>query len=359
VGSRVHKTPCLKVPKIYGEKTITLVKELNLLNQELKIQQIEDYLYIPLTSEPLPIDIEKFEKNLPRFEISVCEFLMKARRPLRLVDVLEDKLAPHLLVSLPHAIDFVGNIAILEVPLKLEPYKHTVGEAILTVHKRVHTVLAKSGAVGGIFRIRDYEVVAGAGRTETAHKEHNCIYHVDLKKAFFSPRLSHEHDRVASQVKVGETVVDMFTGVGPFSILIAKRYDTVQVYAIDVNPDAIGFLEKNIAANRVRDKVSPIFGDARKVIREQLPGVADRVIMNLPEKAIEYVDVACEAIKPKGGVIHFYDFTKAPSPLETAKIRLIEAVKKASRNVEKILFVRRVRAIAPYEWQTVVDAEIQ
>jgi tRNA (guanine37-N1)-methyltransferase len=118
-------------------------------------------------------------------------------------------------------------------------------------------------------------------------------------------------------------------------------------------------LKKNIEVNRVRDKVSPIFGDARKVIREQLVGVADRVIMNLPEKAIEYVDVACEAIKPKGGIIHFYDFTKAPNPLETAKIRLIEAVKKTSRNVEKISLMRRVRAIAPYEWQTVVDAEIQ
>jgi tRNA (guanine37-N1)-methyltransferase len=359
VGSRVFKAPCLKVPKTYGETAIILVKELVLFNQELKIQQIGDHLHIPLISKPLPVDIEKFRKNLPKFEVSVCNFSSRTKRPLKLVDILEDKLAPHLFASLPRAIDFVGNIAIIEVPRELEPYRNVLGKAILKVHKRVHTVLAKSGAVGGVFRVRDFEVIAGTGETETVHKEHNCTFYVDLKKAYFSPRLSHEHDRVASQVKEGETVVDMFAGVGPFSILIAKRRDKIQVYAIDVNPDAISFLKKNIELNRVINKVKPILGDARKVIKEQLFGVADRVIMNLPEKAIEYVDVACEAINPEGGVIHFYGFTDAPDPLETGKIRLIEAVKQTNRSVKKVLLTRRVRAIAPYEWQVVVDAEIQ
>ena len=359
MGSRVIKASCLKVPKTYGEKAIILVRKLNLLNQEFKIQQIGDHLQIPLISKPSSIDIEKFRKNLPEFEVSVCKFPMRTRRPLKLVDILEDKLAPHLLASLPHAIDFVGNIAIIEVPQELESYKNILGEAILNVHKRVNTVLAKSGAVEGVFRIRDFEVIAGTGKTETVHKEYNCTYYVDLKKAYFSPRLSHEHDRVASQVKEGETVVDMFAGVGPFSILIAKRRDKVQVYAIDVNPDAIEFLKKNIEVNRVSGKVKSILGDARKVVEEQLVSVADRVIMNLPEKAIEHVDVACKAIKPKGGVIHFYGFTDAPNPLETAKIRLIEAVKQTNRSVKKIPLTRRVKATAPYEWQVVVDAEIQ
>jgi len=353
------KAPCLKVPKTCGETAIILVRELNLLNQELKVEQVGDHLHIPLIREPLPIEIEKITESLPRFEISVRKFSVRTKRPPKLVDILEDKLAPHLLASLPHAIDFVGDIAVIEVPPELEPYKRIVGEAILKAHKRVHTVLAKSGAVGGVFRVREFEVIAGTGKTETVHKEHGCIYYVDLKKAYFSPRLSHEHDRVASQVKEGETVVDMFAGVGPFSILIAKRHDKVRIYAVDVNPDAITFLEKNVKVNRVGEKVKPTLGDARKVTKEQLFGIADRVIMNLPEKAIGYIDAACEAIKPKGGIIHLYHFTNAPDPLETAKVRLIEAVKKTNRSVKKVLLTRRVRETAPYEWQVVVDAEIQ
>jgi len=356
---KMTKSTCLKIPREHGERTIVLTKKLGIFNNDLMIQRTKDCLYIPLVGKPLPIHVKELKKVLPEFEISVYKFPTKVKRPIKIIDALEAKLAPHLLASLPQAVDFVGNIAVIEVPPELKPYKSVLGETILKVHKRVHTVLAKSSAVEGVFRVREFEVIAGTGKTETVHKEHGCTYHVDLRRAYFSPRLSHEHDRVASQVKEGEIVVDMFAGVGPFSILIAKRHDKVRVYAIDVNPDAISFLKKNIEVNRVSDKVEPILGDAREAVEEELLGVADRVIMNLPEKAIEYVDAACKAIKPEGGIIHFYEFMSAPDPLETAKIRLIEAVKQANRSVKKVLLVRRVRETAPYEWQVVVDAEIQ
>jgi tRNA (guanine37-N1)-methyltransferase len=207
--------------------------------------------------------------------------------------------------------------------------------------------------------LRDFEVIAGVEKTATAHREYGCVYHVDVAKAYFSPRLSNEHDRVSSQVKEGEIVVDMFAGVGPFSILIAKKRENVKVYAIDVNPDAVEFLKRNIAVNRVENKVMPVLGDVRQVVRERLIGVADRVIMNLPEKAIEYIDVACKAIKSRGGIMHYYEFTDTPDPLETARVRLTEALSQTNRNVKKILLTRVVRATAPFTWQVVVDAEIQ
>lgn len=353
------KTSCLKIPKAHGEKAIILIRKLGIFNSDLMVQRTEDYLFIPLAGKPLPAHIEEFKKTLPTFEISVHEFPTKVKRPIRIIDLLEDKLPPHLLASLPHAIDFIGDIAIIEIPPELENHRKLLGEAILEANKRVTTVLAKSSAVEGVFRVRKFEVIAGQGKTETVHKEHGSIYHVDVAKTFFSPRLSHEHNRVASQVNEGETVVDMFAGVGAFSILIAKKHENVRAYAIDVNPEAIKYLEKNIVANRVQGKVTPILGDVRKVVKKQLVGVADRVIMNLPEKAVEYVDVACQALKPEGGIMHYYEFAKAPNPLETAKVRLTEAVKKANRNLSKVLFAKTVRATAPFEWQIVVDAKIQ
>jgi tRNA (guanine37-N1)-methyltransferase len=273
--------------------------------------------------------------------------------------MLENKLPPHLIASLPRAIDFVGQIAVVEIPPELERRKEMIGEAIIKVHNQVHTVLAKSGAVEGVYRLRAFEVIAGVRETETIHKEYGCAYHVDLAKAYFSPRLSHEHDRVASKVKEGETIIDMFAGVGPFSVLIAKRHEDVRVYAIDVNPDAIALLKRNLKENWVEQKVTPILGDADQILEESLSGVADRVIMNLPERAIEYVDSACEALKREGGTAHYYDFTNTPNPLETAQVRLIEAVEKTDRSIQKILFARKVRAIAPYSWQVVVDAQIK
>lgn len=355
----MSKSPCLKVHKALGEKAITLVRRLNLLDRELRVKRVGDHLYIPLISEPLPAHIEELGKSLPEFEVSASSFPKRAKRPLKLADLLEDRLPPNLIASLPRAIDFVGEIAIVEIPPELKGHKRLIGEAILATHKQVCTVLAKSGAVGGTYRLREFEVIAGVDKTQTVYRECGCTYHVDLSKVYFSPRLSHEHDRVASQVTEGETVVDMFAGVGPFSILIAKKCRNVQVYAIDVNPDALRYLEKNIAVNGVEKKVVPILGDARPVIEERLTGVADRVIMNLPERALEYVDAACKAIKSEGGIIHYYEFTDEPDPLEAAKNRLIEAVKQTSRNVKKILLARTVRVTAPYTWQVAVDAEVQ
>jgi len=353
------EAPCLRVPKVHGDEAIVLVRKLNLFNRGLKVEQVGDSLYIPLVREPLPIDLEELKKHLPELEASSYLFSERAERPLNVADALEGRLPPHLLASLPKAMDFVGGIAIMELPPELEGYKKIIGEAVLKANKRVRTVLAKSGAVEGVYRVREFEVIAGVGKTETIHKEHGCVYHVDLAKAYFSPRLSHEHDRVASQVQSGETIVDMFAGVGPFSILIAKKHKDVKVFAIDINPDAAHYLKKNISANHVQEKVTPILGDARQVVDEKLVRVADRVIMNLPEKAIEYVDVACKAVKLDGGIIHYYEFTSHSNPIETAKVRLIEAVKQNHRSVKRISLARIVRATAPFTWQVVVDAEIR
>lgn len=355
----MSEASCIKVPKILGEKAIVLARGLNLFNRDLKVHQVGDYLYIPLITEPQTSHVKEFERSLQKFEVTVHSFPKQVRRPLKLVDLLEDKLPPHLLASLPHAIDFVGDIAVIEIPPELQNYEKIVGKAILGAHKQVQTVLRKAGAVEGVCRLREFEVIAGLGKTETVHREYGCVYHVDLAKAYFSPRLSHEHNRVGSQVRECETVIDMFAGVGPFSVLIAKKLENVQVYSVDVNPEAIRFLKRNISANSVEKKVTPIFGDVRQFVRKGLIGVADRVIMNLPEKAIEYVDVASGAIKPDGGIIHYYGFASAPKPLETAKIRLTEAIKQTNRYLRKILLTRIVRAIAPYAWQVVVDAEIQ
>jgi tRNA (guanine37-N1)-methyltransferase len=312
-----------------------------------------------LIKKPPPADVEELEKRLPEFEISTHKFPERATRPHNLLDMLENKLPPHLMASLPRAIDFVGEIAVIEIPPELERHKAMIGDAVMRLNKQVHTVLAKSGAVEGVYRLREFQVIAGVKETETIHKEYGCAYHVDLTKAYFSPRLSHEHDRVASQVKEGETIIDMFAGVGPFSVLIAKRHENVRVYAIDVNPKAIDLLKRNLNENRVEQKVTPILGDADQIITERLSAVADRVIMNLPERAIEYVDSACETLKHEGGIVHYYDFTDTPNPLETARVRLIEAVEKTGRSIREILLARKVRAIAPYAWQVVVDAEIR
>lgn len=350
---------CLIVPKIHAEKAVILANKLQIINKELNIQRNQNVIYIPLTHTPLADQLNILREQIPSFKISEYTFTEKKKAIKTIFELLEDKLPPHLLASLPRAIDFIGDISILEIPPELEAYKSVIGEAVLKAHRNVRTVLAKTGAVTGTYRLREFTLIAGEPRTETIHKEFGCQYHVDIAKAYFSPRLSYEHNRIASLVKDGETLIDLFAGVGPFSVLIAKTHENVKVYAIDVNPYAIMFLKKNIKLNRVENKVYPILGDAKEVVEKNLSGLADRVIMNLPEKAIEFVDAACKALKPAGGIVYFYGFVNLSKSLEDMKHDFTEAVEKTGRKVKAISSSRLVRATAPHEWQAVIDAEIR
>jgi len=354
------RSMCVRVTKIHGEIAIILANKLKIVDRELEIQRDEDFVYIPFVRHPSESELEAFKKQVPDCEFSTYVFSEKKKKQVKkFVEFLEGKFPPHLSASLPRSIDFVGDIAIIEVPPELDAHKCIIGEAVLKAHKNVRTVLAKAGAVSGAYRLREFSIIAGEPKTETVHKEYGCKYFLDLAKAYFSPRLSYEHNRVASLVKEGETVVDLFAGVGPFSILIAKTRENVKVHAVDVNPNAVEFLKKNVRLNRVERKICPIMGDAKRIVKQRLSGVANRVVMNLPEKAVEFVDSACEAIKPTGGIVHLYSFVNASVSLENVTRQFIDAVKESGRGVEKILFSRFVRATAPYEWQAVIDAKIR
>jgi tRNA (guanine37-N1)-methyltransferase len=298
------------------------------------------------------------KSRLGNFELLYTEVEPRSRRSKSILEELEGKLSPSQLASLPHSYDIVGDIAVLEIPPELSDQQFLVGEAVLHVHKNIKVVLAKAGKIDGVTRVRRFTHLAGENRTTTLHRENDCVFQVDLAAVYFSPRLVTEHSRVARQVLPGEVVVDLFAGVGPFSILIAKRVDA-RVYAIDINEAAVELLKQNIHLNKVDNRVFPILGDTRKVVEEKLSPQADRVIMNLPGEAENFIDVACHAIKPEGGTIHYYQFSSSPDITEEAVDALVRGVEANSRRVVKILKRRRVRPSAPREWQVVVDAQIQ
>ena len=348
----------IKVKKIYGEKALVLVNKLRINNRELEIRRNANNIYVPLIRQPNENELSTMKAQLPDFELATNVFTKKKQQKKTLDQILENQLPPHLLASLPRALDIIGDMAVIEIPSELKSHKSLIGETILMTHKKVRTVLAKIGAVSGTYRLREFEIIAGEHKTNTVHREYGCQFYVDVAKAYFSPRLSHEHNRVASLVKKGETVVDLFAGVGPFSVLIAKNNVGAKVYAVDINPEAISYLKKNIRLNRVENRVIPILGNVREVIEERLLGVADRVIMNLPEKAMKFIDIACESVKSSGGVVHYYTFIRLPDSLESAQLRFSEAVEKAGKKVDAFLSARNIRATAPYECQVVLDAKI-
>jgi tRNA (guanine37-N1)-methyltransferase len=353
------KAICIKVPKRQGEKALAALKKLKIIDSQLEIQRNTKSLFIPLLSQPSEKTLKNLRKQAVDFNISTHLFQKRKKPQLSLINALQNKLPPHLLASLPHSMDFIGDIAIIEIPSELKPYRNSIGKAVLKTKPNLRTVVAKASAVSGTYRLRKFSVIAGEHKTETVHREHGCQYYLDISKAYFSPRLSYEHKRVSSAVHEHEAVVDLFAGVGPFAIQIAKTHENVKVYAIDMNPHAVEYLKRNVRLNRAMGKVHPILGNARQIVKERLRGVAHRVIMNLPEKALDFVDVACQALKPKGGTVHFYSFITESCSLNDLKASFSEAVQTCGREGADIRFSRIVRETAPHESQVVLDVEIK
>jgi len=340
-----------------GEAALKLLKKLKLNHPQLRIRRDGEHLLIPVRDTISKNVMETVRREVSFSEETECEVEVKPRRRTA-AEILGETLPPNLWVFIPKSLDIVGHVAVLELPTELQGYKHVIGKAVLEAHKNVKTVLAKSGSIEGTYRLRLYELIGGDGRTETLHRENGCSFLLDVSKVYFSPRLAFEHRRVSEQCHEGETVLDMFAGVGPFSIQIAKKHGNVKVYSSDANPDAFAYLRRNVASNRVGDKVFPAEGDAKEVVGSLLKGEVDRVIMNLPEHSTEYVGTACDALKPQGGWIHFYKFAEEPNPESKALESLEKAVVKAGREVDEVAHTRLVKQTAPRVWLVAVDCKI-
>jgi len=204
---------------------------------------------------------------------------------------------------LPRAFDVVGDICIIKLPEEFLPIRKSVGSAILKTYKHMRVVCI-DGGVTGDQRVRDLEIIAGERRTETEHRENGCRYRLDVAQVYFSPRLSGERALIASLTGRGESVWDMFCGVGPFSIPIAKA--AREVCASDINENAIRYLRENMKLNRVKN-IDPFCGDARDAFRDKK---FDRVVMNLPHCSLDFLDCALE--RCGGGTIHLYRICRDP-----------------------------------------------
>ncbi len=257
--------------------------------------------------------------------------------------------------ELKSSLEIIGNIAILKLPEKLDSKKEVISKAILELNKNVKTVLKQSTPVNGEFRTRNFEWIAGEKQTETVYKEHGCMFKLDVSKVYFSPRLQFERLRIAQLVKPGETIINMFAGVGSFSIILAKKSKPLKVYSIDLNPTAIQYLKENVRLNKVENIVIPMFGDAKELIKSQLVGVADRVLMPLPAKAYEYLPDAIKSLKNRSGWIHYYDFIYTTKD-EDPKQKVVEKVSSRLDDVDfSIQNSRIVRSVGPNWYQVVLD----
>jgi tRNA (guanine37-N1)-methyltransferase len=321
--------PCVRVPVAEGEATRQRLADADLVDDGYDITVEEGTLYVPVTDpSAVPDTFEVVEFDAPVREgqtmpVDRLEFEPSYERLGDLVIIDEDDA------------DLASRIA----------------DAIVTSDLPVEGVLNRASKIKGTERVRDWEVLAG-DTTEVLHREYGCAFELDLAEVYFSPRLATERHRVVEQVEADERAFDMFAGVGPFVVPFAKRGATC--VGTDINEAAIEYLRRNAERNDVAERVTATCGDVREVAADYA-GWADRIVMNLPHSADDFLDTAVE-LAGDDCVVHYYDIQPDSDPFGPGE-RAIRAVAEPAYDVT-VETRRTVRSYAPGEHNVVIDARL-
>jgi tRNA (guanine37-N1)-methyltransferase len=315
--------PCVRVVREAGEETRRDLDERDILDHDREIVVEDGHIYLPVIDP----DVGGYE-------------VVDRETPVR-----HTQTTPTDLLGYDPSYERVGDVVVVDEDDPDEARR--VARAVMDADLPVKTVVNRASKIKGETRVRDWEVLAGDG-TETLYREYGCEFAVDLAAVYFSPRLATERHRVTEQVTPGEQVFDMFAGVGPFAVPFARQGATV--VATDVNGTAVEYLRENARRNGVTDRVTARCADVRDVVPDYA-GWADRLVMNLPHSADEFLDAAVELAGTEC-VLHYYDIQHEDDPFGPGERAIRAAAPAYEVTVETR---RRVRSYAPHEDNVVLD----
>ena len=267
---------------------------------------------------------------------------------------LKDKLSKKELSLLPSSYQKIGDIIILNLKKELWEHDNLIGKIVLGNIPNTKSVFRRTGFIQTELRKPQIKLISGVNNTVTTHKEHSIIYKLDVKSVMFSKGNLNERKRVVKQIKKGEVILDMFAGIGYFSLGIAKFSEAKKIYAIEINSKSYDYFIENIRLNKVQSKIVPILGDCAIEI-PKLGKIADRVIMGLLPNCKEYLKYAMKVVKPNG-IIHYHGIAKKDEDK-----KLFEDVKTATeKEGRKVKLIKKtkVKSYAPKVYHFVLDCKI-
>jgi len=263
--------------------------------------------------------------------------------------------------------DNFGNIALVKFKEKTSlKEKKKFAEKLLKEQKGVKTVLEKKERIKGRLRKLSTNYILGEKTKEVLYKENGCIFRFNIDETYFSPRLSNERREIASKIKKGETVLVMFAGVAPYSIVIAKLSKAKIIFSNEINRQANKYAELNIRLNKLKDKIELVSGDAKKLSEKickkgrlsegnrRCPRM-DVIVMPRPQLKETFLGTAFQLSK-KGTRVYYYDFCK-----DDEIDSVVEKIKKEAEKYKKkikILNVKKAGELAPHKIRLRIDFQI-
>ncbi len=320
-----------------AEETRKLLLATGCLDEKRLILQKGNFVELPVLQQPPSMDLKVVEQEKPEYKRPRLSFQLIMER----LNLQEDEAA-----ALRHW-ELIGDVLVVKLSDGMARKKE-IGDGLLKLIPNANAVVNRQ-KVQGVYREPKAELIAGS-RTETLHKENGCLFKLDPMKVMFSTGNPEERRRMASIVGDGEVVLDMFAGVGQFTIPVAKHSRPKRVFAVEKNPVAFAYLEENVRLNQLQN-VYTLLGDCSKVSPQ---GVADRVIMGFFDP-LAFLPAAVGALREEG-IIHYHTLTQKKE-LKLVAERLLPEFKKLGCSIE-VLGERLIKSYAPRLWHAVIDLKV-
>jgi tRNA wybutosine-synthesizing protein 2 len=340
----------LRVPRERAEDARVLLSESGLLDKHHRIYEGSGIVEIPVLGVP----DGRLSGTLAELGATVIDereyawretFKRPFREILAVIDVPEGKKA-----LLPQRWELLGHVLILKIPGGLDEWKAEIARAYARV-LGARTVLQDTGGIRGRYREPVTELLLGS-ETVTTHVENGVKYRLDAARLMFSSGNVDERIRMSSVCGEGETVVDMFAGIGYFSLPMAVHSRPERILAYELNPLAHDYLVENLGLNRVEGVIRPHSGDCL----EAGEGAADRVVMGYVGSTHEYLPKAMRILKAKG-IIHYHE--TCPDRLLPARpVRRVTDAAGAEGRTARILNAKVIKSYAPGVSHVVLDAVV-
>jgi tRNA wybutosine-synthesizing protein 2 len=333
----------LRVERRRADETLRKLLALGILDRKRGISRGKLWIDFPVTRRP-PGEMGEVIDGEPE---PLAEQVQPYKRAVE-----SARIPPGLKRLLPDKWERLGDVLVLKLRKRLQEHKAEIARAYAEA-LGVDTVLQDLSGSRGVLREPTMEVIHGT-RTETVHTENYVRYSLDAARIMFSSGNMAERIRMGKTVRPGETVVDMFAGIGYFTLQMAVHGRPAAVLACELNPVSYGYLVKNIRLNKVGRTVTPLLGDCRETAPE---GLADRVVMGHFD-SMEFIPKAVRVLKPGGGILHVHCLCKKDRIPEDAWGQVQGAIGESGRNAG-LLHCERVKSFKPRIWHTVLDVRVR